>query len=75
MVRTESDINQTIKYQYSFDLDRSIMELVKSRFLILSDTHGMEFQPEEIPSQHVDVVIHCGNLTEESKLEEYRASI
>ncbi len=51
------------------------MESVKTRFLILSDTHGMEFRPEEIPLQHVDVVIHCGDLTEESKLEEYRASI
>ena len=48
---------------------------VKTRFLILSDTHGMEFQLEDRPFQHADVAIHCGDLTEESKLEEYRASI
>lgn len=48
---------------------------VKTRFLILSDTHGMEFRPEDRPFQHADVAIHCGDLTEESKLEEYQASI
>ena len=48
---------------------------VKTRFIILSDTHGMEFGPENKPSQHVDVAIHCGDLTEESKLDEYRASL
>ncbi len=48
---------------------------VKTRFLILSDTHGLDFGPEYQPSQHVDVAIHCGDLTEESKLDEYLASI
>lgn len=35
----------------------------------------MEFRSEDKPLQHADVAIHCGDLTEESKLEEYRASI
>lgn len=35
----------------------------------------MEFQSENRPCQHADLAIHCGDLTEESKLEEYRASI
>ena len=35
----------------------------------------MEFRPEETPSQHVDVAVHCGDLTEGSKLDELRASI
>ena len=48
---------------------------VKTRFLILSDTHGTEFQSENKPTQHTDVAIHCGDLTEESKLDEFRASI
>lgn len=48
---------------------------IKTRFLILSDTHGMEWRPEDKPLQHADVAIHCGDLTEESKLEEYRASV
>ena len=49
--------------------------LVETRFLIVSDTHGMQFRSEERLLQHADVVIHCGDLTEESKLEEYRTSI
>ena len=48
---------------------------VKTRFLIIPDTHGQEFPPEYIPLQHADVAIHCGDLTQESKLDEYRASI
>ena len=48
---------------------------IKTKFLILSDTHGMEFRPEDKPTQSVDVAIHCGDLTEESKLEEFQASI
>ena len=50
-------------------------DLVKTRFLILSDTHGREFGAEERPSHKVDVAIHCGDLTEESKLEEYQATL
>ena len=44
-------------------------------FLILSDTHGKETHSEDRLLQHADVAIHCGDLTEESKLEEYQASI
>ncbi|RYP05328.1 hypothetical protein DL765_009879 [Monosporascus sp. GIB2] len=46
---------------------------IKTRFLIVSDTHG-----EGIPaltSPRVDVAIHCGDLTEESKIEEFRSSL
>ncbi|KAL9103807.1 MAG: hypothetical protein Q9163_001184 [Psora crenata] len=48
---------------------------VKTRFLIISDTHGMQFSSENRPQQRADVAIHCGDLTEETKLEEYRDSI
>lgn len=48
---------------------------IKTRFLIISDTHGMEFGPETKPLKRADVAIHCGDLTEESKLDEFRASI
>ena len=48
---------------------------VKTGFLILLDTHGMEFWSEDKPSQRADVAIDCGGLTEESKMEEYKASI
>ncbi|KAI1079340.1 Metallo-dependent phosphatase [Whalleya microplaca] len=46
---------------------------IKTRFLILSDTHG-----ELIPNLqhiHADVAIHCGDLTEESKIEEFRTTL
>ncbi|KAI9719667.1 MAG: hypothetical protein M1812_003438 [Candelaria pacifica] len=56
-------------------MTNSDSELVKTRFLILSDTHGLEFSPEERPTCDADVVIHSGDLTEESKLEEYVATI
>ncbi|KAI1454227.1 Metallo-dependent phosphatase-like protein [Annulohypoxylon moriforme] len=48
---------------------------IKTRFLILSDTHGMEILPENYPYHRVDVAIHCGDLTEESKIAEFRTSI
>ena len=48
---------------------------IKTRFLIISDTHGMQFSSENRPRQRADVAIHCGDLTEESKLAEYRDSI
>ncbi|KAL8938253.1 MAG: hypothetical protein Q9216_003993 [Gyalolechia sp. 2 TL-2023] len=51
------------------------LDSVKTRFLIVSDTHGMEFGPEEKVLKIADVAIHCGDLTEESKLEEFRACI
>ncbi|OTB04001.1 hypothetical protein M426DRAFT_262669 [Hypoxylon sp. CI-4A] len=47
---------------------------IETRFLILSDTHG-EVVPgvAEIPT--VDVAIHCGDLIDESKIEEFRKAI
>ncbi|KAJ5921150.1 hypothetical protein N7466_009476 [Penicillium verhagenii] len=48
---------------------------IKTRFLIFSDTHGLDSAPESVLSQYADVAIHCGDLTTESKLDEYRASI
>lgn len=50
-------------------------DFVKTRFFILSDTHGIEFKRDERSSHYADVAIHCGDLTEESKLEEYRATL
>lgn len=51
-------------------------ETVDTRVLILSDTHGMKFGPHwNEPIGKFDVVIHCGDLTEESKLHEFEATI
>ena len=46
---------------------------IKTRFLILSDTHG---EPLARPiDQKVDVAIDCGDLTEDSKLHEFKTSL
>lgn len=49
-------------------------DMVKTRILILSDTHSLSLAGS-VPSQPVDFLIHCGDLTEESKLDEFCASI
>ncbi|KAF5664527.1 metallophosphoesterase domain-containing protein [Fusarium denticulatum] len=49
--------------------------LVKTRILILSDTHGLRFEDDKKPLEPVDLVIHCGDLTEDSKLESFRETI
>ena len=49
--------------------------MIKTRLLIISDTHGMEFSPADKPLQRADVVIHCGDLSDGSKLEEFRTAI
>jgi len=60
----------------TFDLrnDNSIMEShISTRFLVLSDTHGEDLRLR-CPAE-VDVAIHCGDLTEESKLDEFKTAI
>ena len=48
---------------------------IKTRFLVLSDTHGLNSLPDSVSGQEADVAIHCGHITTESKMEECRASI
>ncbi|KAJ5609002.1 hypothetical protein N7528_009569 [Penicillium herquei] len=48
---------------------------IKTRFLIISDTHGLDELANKISDQSFDVAIHCGDLTTESKLDEYKATI
>ncbi|CAI7644869.1 unnamed protein product [Penicillium bialowiezense] len=48
---------------------------VKTRFLVLSDTHGLDTTPEIVSRQYADVALHCGDLTTESKIGEFKASI
>ena len=45
---------------------------IPTRFLVLSDTHGEDV---DVPSCEFDVALHCGDLTEESKLDEFRSAI
>ncbi|KAF5678469.1 metallophosphoesterase domain-containing protein [Fusarium circinatum] len=49
--------------------------LIKTRILILSDTHGLRFEENKKPLAPVDLVIHCGDLTEDSKLRGFRETI
>ncbi|KAK2050155.1 Metallo-dependent phosphatase [Colletotrichum somersetense] len=42
--------------------------LIKTRIFVISDTHGLRLRYKH----QADVVIHCGDLTNESELEEYR---
>ncbi|OLN88721.1 putative rhamnogalacturonate lyase C 2 [Colletotrichum chlorophyti] len=46
-------------------------DVVKTRFLVISDTHSRPLHYEN----EADIAIHCGDLTNESKLEEYRRMI
>jgi predicted phosphohydrolase len=46
---------------------------IKSRILIISDTHGDDLIHK--PTGVFNVAIRCGDLTEESKLEEFRTSL
>jgi predicted phosphohydrolase len=48
---------------------------VRTRLLIISDTHGENFSSENSPDQRVDVALHCGDLTDGSKLEEFHSAL
>ena len=51
------------------------MPSVQTRILLLSDTHGQQFPAGNRPLQSVDVIIHCGDLTEGSKLSEFYTTL
>lgn len=46
---------------------------VKTRFLIISDTHSD--QPFRQPLPKADVLLHCGDLTMIGKLDEYQSTL
>lgn len=46
---------------------------VKTRFFVISDTHGVDLPNRYL--QPADVAIHCGDLTTESKLDEFESAI
>lgn len=51
------------------------LNMVKTRILIISDTHGKDFGPEFKPLKHANVAIHCGDITDGSTLAEFEAGI
>ncbi|KAL8380744.1 hypothetical protein RB595_005159 [Gaeumannomyces hyphopodioides] len=48
---------------------------IKTRFLIISDTHGLDLPEESCPEERVDVAIHCGDMTDSSRIEEYHTAL
>ncbi|EHK20189.1 uncharacterized protein TRIVIDRAFT_155150 [Trichoderma virens Gv29-8] len=54
-------------------LRRKSSNRIRTRCFIISDTHGMQL-PVDIHTS-VDVAIHCGDLTQHSKLDEFQAAI
>ena len=48
--------------------------MVNTRLFIISDTHGQPGQGMKALGR-VDVAIHCGDLTEESRIEEYQSAL
>lgn len=51
---------------------------IKARILIISDTHALQLKDttiSEVQAANIDVLIHCGDLTEHSKLSEFREAI
>ncbi|KAJ4289989.1 hypothetical protein N0V88_006790 [Collariella sp. IMI 366227] len=48
---------------------------LRTRFLIIADTHGFQYLPDSQPLLPIDVVIHCGDITGDSRLSEYREAI
>ncbi|KAM7185599.1 Metallo-dependent phosphatase-like protein [Naviculisporaceae sp. PSN 640] len=49
------------------------MQGIRTKLLVISDTHAPK--SVTIPNVPLDVAIHCGDLTEESKLGEFRESL
>ncbi|EQL01644.1 hypothetical protein G6O67_006996 [Ophiocordyceps sinensis] len=48
---------------------------VKTRLLILSDTHGQTIDTTPLNGNGIDVVIHCGDLTEHSRPAEFQTTL
>lgn len=49
---------------------------IRTKILVISDTHGISTLPQAISQdQNIDVVLHCGDLSECGTLEEYSNTI
>ncbi|KAF5516654.1 Metallophosphoesterase domain-containing protein 1 [Colletotrichum siamense] len=48
---------------------------VATKILVLSDTHGQGKSSDYAPNESFDVVIHCGDLTQHSKIAEFRDTL
>lgn len=48
---------------------------IPTKFLIISDTHARNASLEYLSTERADVAIHCGDLTTNSKLSEFKSAI
>lgn len=49
---------------------------IKTRVLVISDTHGLQIaSTRTLQTNDIDMVIHCGDLTEHSRLAEFQETI
>ena len=62
-------------FRFAHSIQYTNMASVKTRLLIVSDTHGLGFNSENRPFKSAVVALHCGDLTDGSKLEEFRTTI
>ncbi|TVY23693.1 putative rhamnogalacturonate lyase C [Lachnellula hyalina] len=69
-----STLNQGPKVKRHCEISPPPQFSVKARILILSDTHGAEALPEKI-TEPVDLVLHCGDLSQGGELDSYRKTI
>ncbi|KAI1085991.1 Metallo-dependent phosphatase-like protein [Rostrohypoxylon terebratum] len=67
-------ITQNIAFSRGRKLVLDNMAFKKTRFLILSDTYGKDVSVTR-NIRNIDVVIHCGNLTKGSRLDEFAKTI
>jgi Icc-related predicted phosphoesterase len=63
----------TGRYIHTFKMSPSI----PTRILVFSDTHGAQYGTGgwQKPRFRADVAIHCGDLTEESKINEFKSTL
>lgn len=48
---------------------------VRTRLLMVADTHGFQYIPDTKPLEPIDVVIHCGDITADSSLHSFQTAI
>ncbi|CAF9924103.1 MAG: hypothetical protein ALECFALPRED_002683 [Alectoria fallacina] len=56
--------------------------IIATRFLVISDTHNLEFgdtadtsQPLQLPTPKVDVLLHCGDLTQVGGVSSFKKAL
>ena len=67
------DTQPKTRYHHLTSTDVKMASAIPTRIIVLSDTHGDGLNKDCLAA--ADVVLHCGDLTEESKLHEFETAI